>query len=138
MTVRRQTFSPSARQVEKTKKINEDIRYIQGFPITAGAGATVPQKLTLNSAGKKFLGISIIPATLTTDISNCQISVAVNNNNLLVDAAAQNANPNFVQGMLFLPIPQPLTGTDIINLSVKNNSGAPVSIIANVWYVPQI
>jgi hypothetical protein len=128
---------PGAASPVNIKKFNEGLRYVQGFRQALASASTTPITITLNAAGKRLLGFSVIPVSGTnSDISDCQVNIIVNNNNVLLNAGLQNLNPNFVQNMIFFPTPQPLTGKDTINFNVnKNNSGA-VTIIINCFYVP--
>jgi hypothetical protein len=132
-------YNVSQQEANKIKSFNEKLRYVQGFKATLpGSGSTVPITITLNSAGKMLLGISIqsTDGTLTA-LADTQLKFVVNNNNLLLDVAANNLNPNFVQNMIFFPTPQPLVGTDSISLQVTKNDANAVSVIVNVFYVPQ-
>lgn len=123
---------------KRIQQANKELRYIQGFTATVGANASVPVPITLNSSGKKLLGISIMPASGTnSDIANFQVTFLVNNNNVLLNMGANNANPNFVGNMIFLPTPQPLLGNDSISLNVTNNTGVSRDILVNVFYVPR-
>lgn len=130
-------FDTSANNAQATKKLNKQLRYVQGFRQALNNGNnTIP--ISLNSAGLFLLGMSVTPVT-GGDITDCQVSLLVNNNNLLVDASAPNLNPQFVQGMIFFPTPQKLQGgRDIINVQIKKNDAGTVTVMVNIFYVPAI
>lgn len=130
-------YGPSAAQASATKKFNEDLRYVQGFSNICGAGSSSQLTVNLNAPGKRLLGIAIIPTTNTMDISNLKITFIVNSNNVLLNVGAQNLCPNYVQGMIFFPIPQPLFGNDTITATFTNASGSSIETITNVFYVPR-
>lgn len=129
-------YDASPKQIQKTRAYNRELRFVQGFRLTVNPGNSV-NSLTLNSAGKFLLGIALIPA-LGGVISDTAVSLLVNNNNLLTTANAQNLNPNFVQGMIFFPTPQPLVGNDTIQLNFSKTDAGTVIIYADVFYQPQI
>jgi hypothetical protein len=120
-----------------TKNFNKDLIYVQGFRQVVAAGATVPVTVSLASPGRWLHGIAFIP-TSASDISDTQLNLVVNNNNLLTKAAAENANPGFTQGQIFFPTPQPLQGQDTITLNITNNGSAPVTVTTNFFYVPRV
>lgn len=136
MPKQRTSWSVSAQQGANVKAFNQTVRYVQGFrtPIPNGT-SNVP--INLNSSGKSLLGISVTPIA-TADISDCQFTFVVNNNNLLINVAGPNLNPNFVQGMIFFPVPQPLYGNDNINFSITKNDAGTVNVILNIFYIPRI
>lgn len=131
------SYEPSASQVDQTKAFNKSLRYVQGFKTAIGASASVPQNISLNSAGRMLLGISLIGSTQTVDLNDVKVTMVVNNNNVLLDACVANLNPTKVTGFLFFPIPQPLNGNDVISLVFTNNSGVVVDILTNIFYVPR-
>lgn len=120
-----------------TKQFNKDLIYVQGFRQIVPAGATVPVKVGLASPGRWLHGIAFIP-TATSDIGDTQINLVVNNNNVLTDVAAQNANPGFTQGQIFFPTPQPLQGNDTITQNITNNGSSPITVTTNFFYVPRV
>lgn len=130
------SFEATPKEVTQTQKFNKNLRYVQGFRFQLPQGAT-SQTIRLNSSGKELLGISIIPVT-AADQSDTQISFIVNNNNLLIDTDAENLNPNFVQGMIFFPTPQPLFGNDTIQLNFTKNNVGTINVIVNIFYVPRV
>lgn len=124
-----------AQQAAQTKSFNKDLRYVQGFRQALNQG-TANVSISLNSAGKFLLGVSVIPIS-GADITDTQVSLLINNNNVLLESAASNMNPIAVQGMLYFPTPQPLQGgKDIINLSIKKNDSGAINVMINVFYVP--
>jgi hypothetical protein len=129
--------TPSSEGVANIQKFNRDLRYIQGFSTTIPAGSTVPLTVSLNASGKRLLGLTFIPSLKTSDISNVTASLSVNNNNVLLNMSASNANPLDLQGMIFFPIPQPLSGKDSIIVNFTNNSAVQVVILTNIYYVPR-
>jgi len=129
---------PSLAKVNRIKQFNKEIRYVQGFRQQLNGSTTTPVTISLTASGKFLLGISIVPVG-TGDISDTQISFIVNNNNLLNTVAAQNLNPNFVQGdMEFFPLPQPLQGNDTIQANFLKNDANTVNIILNIFYIPRL
>lgn len=136
---RRPNGQPAFNMKNEDAKVNNKI-YVQGFSQVLTASSTTPIPINLNSAGKKLVGISVIPTSGTnSDIANCQVSLSVNNNNLLLNVGLQNLNPNFIGGgMVYFPTPQALRGNDSITLSVIKNNAANVTVIINIFYVPQI
>lgn len=129
-------FDVSASQVKQVREFNKTLRYVQGFRAAINAGTNQVQ-LSLNASGKMFLGLAVMPI-LAGDLSDTDASLVINNANLLQTVNVQNLNPNFVQGMIFYPVPQPLFGNDTINMSfVKNNAGTVITYI-NVYYVPRL
>lgn len=131
--------SNDVNRVNKLKVFNKNLRYVQGFRSAIAASATTPITITLNSSGKKLLGIALIPASGTlSDIADCQVKFVVNNNNLLLNVAAQNLCPNFVQGMIFFPTPQDLFGNDSITLEITKNNAGAITLLTDIFYVPRI
>jgi hypothetical protein len=121
---------------QSTKEFNRDLLYVQGFRQAIGAGATVLMTISLTAPGKWLHGFAFIP-TAASDITDVQLTLLVNNNNVTNKIAGENCNPGFTQGQIFFPTPQPLSGNDTITLSVTNNGAASVQITANFFYVPQ-
>jgi hypothetical protein len=136
---RKTGYNVSERQAENIKNFNNQLRYVQGFKASlAGNGSTTPVTISLTSSGRQLLGISIMPTDGTlTALADTQLNFVVNNNNMLLNAGANNLNPNFVQNMMFFPTPQPLVGTDSMSLQITKNDAGAVSVIINVYYVPQ-
>jgi len=135
--VRRVSFDGDLDRNVQQKKVNELLRYCEGFRNSISASGTTNIDIRLNASGKKLLGIAIIPETLS-DIDDSQISLNVNNNTLLRNFGAQNACPNYVQGMIFFPTPQDLFGNDVIKIDWLNNDASTFTITVNVYYVPQV
>ncbi len=131
------SYEATPAQVAAAKKFNNDLRYVQGFTNTCAASSSSTLSVTLNAPGRRLLGIAIIPTVSTTDISNLKLTMTVNNNNVLMNAAAQNLCPGYVQGMIFFPIPQPLFGNDTISIVFTNGSASGIDTITNVFYVPR-
>jgi hypothetical protein len=132
-------YDASSHEVKKIKSFNKNLRYVEGFTRVLNAGDN-QYDIKLKSPGKRLLGISIIPIdNNTTNVANCTVTVKVNNNNVLTDAAVPNLVPNYVQGMIFFPLPQELTGNDTITAVItQNTSPAPSeSAVINVFYVPR-
>ncbi len=135
-----------ARQPRKTnrfaeaQKFNEKIRYIQGFRSTVTASSVTTVTITLNSVARWLLGITIMPVSaLLTTLGDTQVSLIVNSNNLLLNVAANNLNPNFVGGaMIYYPTPQELFGNDSIQLSFTKNDAASPVVLYNFYYLPMI
>jgi hypothetical protein len=123
-------------KAQSTKEFNKDLLYVQGFPSQVNAGSTVPTPINLNAPGRWLHGIAVIPVT-GSDLTNVKINLVVNNNNVVINAAAPNLDPGYTQGQLFFPTPQPLSGNDTITLNATNSSGAAVSFNTNFFYVPQ-
>lgn len=136
--LRRSGFDVSQQQAKNVKNFNDDLRYVQGVKAAITGGSTAPITITLNAAGRRLLGISIMPVdgSLAT-LADSQLKFIVNNNNLLLGVGANNLNPNFVQNMIFFPTPQPLSGNDSISIEFTKNNAGDTSIIINVFYVPQ-
>lgn len=132
------SYGPDINTAQGVKEFNKDKMYTQGFRTLINASTTTNVTIQLNSPGKFLLGISIIPVSGTNaDIADCQIQLIVNNNNILLNVGAPNMNPNFVQGILYFPTPQPLMGNDSISINVIKNNAANVTIVGNIFYVPQ-
>ncbi len=123
--------------VQNTKNFNKDLVYVQGFRQAVTTGQTVPVTVNLASPGRWLHGIAIIPKA-GTDLTDCQITLVVNNNNVLFKAAASNADPGYTQGQLFFPTPQPLQGNDTITLNITNNGSGTVQTTTNFFYVPRV
>jgi len=137
--VQNNSFDVNQRQIAQTRKFNNNLRYVQGYRNSIAGTSTTPITITLNAAGRELLGIAIFPVTgLLTTLADTQIKFVVNNNNLLLNVGANSLNPNFVQGMIFFPTPQPLFGNDSISLEVTKNDATAVIIIANIFYVPRV
>lgn len=131
------TGEPSPSELQAMKKFNANLRYVQGYKTTILANSTQNQTIALNSAGKMFLGFALIPSTKTIPINDVQITLIINNNNVVLNMSASNACPIDVQGMIFFPCPQNLSGNDTITMVYTNNSAVAVTIINDVFYVPQ-
>jgi hypothetical protein len=121
---------------QRVKQFNEDLRLVQGFKVQLAATAVTTLTPKLNSAARSLLGIAIIPVA-SGDISDTQVTFAINNLNVLLDVAAPNLNPNFVSNMMFYPVPQQLFGTDTLKFSFLKNDANAVSVIVNLYYLPQ-
>jgi len=132
----RQGADVSSRQAQQTKSFNQGLRYVQGFRSQIPQG-NISVPINLNSSGRTLLGIAVIPVT-GADISDTQITFVVNNNNMLINVNVENLNPNFVQGMIFFPTPQPLFGNDNINLNFTKNNAGTVNAIINIFYIPRL
>jgi hypothetical protein len=132
-------YGVSKKHAEQVKEFNKNIVYVQGFRTTLAATGATPINIQLNSPGKMFLGISLIPATgVNADIFDCAITIVINSLNIILNAAALNANPGFTQGILYLKTPQPLTGNDTITATITKSSGAGTPIVyLNAFYEPQ-
>jgi hypothetical protein len=131
-------YNVTGNEAKQTKSFNKNLRYVQGIRTTIAALSTTPITISLNSPGKFLLGISLMPESGTiSDIAACQVKFVVNNNNILLNAQAQNLCPNYVQGMIFFPTPQPLIGTDSITMDVTKNNASAIVIYINVFYVPR-
>jgi hypothetical protein len=128
------TYGPDELEVQQTKEFNKEVRLVEGYRSVVSAGGLVPITVQLKSPGKRLLGVAIIPVA-SSDISDASGTFIVNNFNLLADVALENLNPGFVQGMIFYPTPQPLSGTDTIKMNIQNDSAAPITVRLNVYYV---
>lgn len=128
-------YGVNEQQAQNVKKFNKDLRYVQGFrtPLNSGSNTVT---ITLNAPGKMLLGVSVIPVS-AADITDTQVSFSINNNNVLIGAAASNMNPQYVQGMIYFPTPQPLSGNDTIAFSINKNDVGSINVIINVFYVPR-
>jgi hypothetical protein len=135
--VEQQPFAVSSKQSQAIKEFNKGIRYVQGFLSTLTANSNTTVNMTLFAAGKMLLGVSIVPVT-GSDITNTQITFLVNNNNLLNNVGSQNLNPNYVQGMIYFPLPQPLIGNDNIQANFTKNDAGSATVTINIFYVPRI
>lgn len=122
---------------KQVQRFNKNIRYIQGFRTAVPAGSSVSQDIVLNAAGKMMLGLTFISSAKTVDISDVTATMLVNNNSVLSKMCCANANPLDTQGMIFFPVPQELKGNDAMSITFTNNSGLPVTIITNLFYVPR-
>jgi len=131
------TYDVSKEGLKKAHALNDNLRYVQGFRTSLAANTTVTTQISLNSAGKRLLGIAIIPANKIIDSSDVLITLVVNNNNVILNMPVPNADPTAVTGMIFFPIPQKLFGNDIITLTYTNNSLSSMVLNASVYYVPQ-
>jgi hypothetical protein len=121
---------------KRVQKFNENLRYVQGVRTQLAASSTSSVNTNLNSPGKFLLGLSIIPVSGTnSDITDCQVTLTVNNNNILLDCGAFNLIPT--GDMIYFPTPQPLTGKDTIKISVLKNNASAVNVIINYFYIPQ-
>jgi len=130
-------YDVSKQGADTSKKFNQQLRYSEGFRYAAlAAGSNTQQNIQLNSPGKMLLGLTIIPAT-GSDIADTQISLTVNNNVVIKGLSAQNTNPNFVGSMIFFPAPQHLFGNDIIQLNIDHHGASPITVTANLFYVPR-
>jgi hypothetical protein len=131
--------SGSSADSQPVKKFNAGLRVVQGFRNAIAASGTTTVTLSLLSAGRKLLGITMVPSTGTlVTLADTQVTLIVNNFNLIIGMSANNLNPNFVGNMIFFPCPQILKGNDSISLSIlKNDAGAAVATI-NLFYVPQM
>ena len=129
------SYGVNAKEALETKKFNKVMRYVQGFRTIINNGSNT-LNITLNSPGKKLLGISIVPVG-TGDISDTQISLLVNNNSVLTEVASQNINPQYVQSMIYFPLPQPLQGNDNFTFTIKKNDVNTITAIIDIFYVPQ-
>jgi len=137
LTTKKRTGSDvSYQQSQQTKSFNQGLRYVQGFRTQIPQG-NISVPINLNSSGKALLGIAIIPVA-SADISDTQTTFVVNNNNLLINVCTINLNPNFVNGMIFFPTPQPLFGNDNINLNFTKNDVGTINAIINIFYVPRL
>jgi hypothetical protein len=133
----RRNYDVTAKELEQTQKLNENLRYVQGFRTSLPANGIVPVQINLNSPGKKLLGIAIVPASRIIDASDVLITLVVNNNNVVLNMSSANANPLECQGMIFFPIPQKLQGNDTITLTYTSNVATPMTMNCDVFYVPQ-
>jgi len=122
---------------KENQRFNKNLRYIQGFRTSIPAGGTVSQDIVLNAAGLMMLGLTFISSARTVDISDVVATMLVNNNSVLTKLCCANANPLDTQGMIFFPVPQELKGNDAISITFTNNSGLPVIILTNMFYVPR-
>jgi hypothetical protein len=131
--------SGSSADSQPVKKFNAGLRVVQGFRNAIAASGTTTVTLSLLSSGRKLLGISIVPVsgTLVT-LADTQVTLIVNNFNLILSMSANNLNPNFVGNMMFFPCPQILKGNDSISLSVLKNDAGATTITTNLFYVPAI
>lgn len=130
-------YDVNAQGAQSSKKLNENLRYTQGFYYSAlAAGSNTPQTVKLNAPGKMLLGLTVIPLA-ASDISITLITLSVNNNNVILNTAAQNLNPSFVGNMIFFPAPQELFGNDTITLTINNQSGSAITVTVNFFYIPQ-
>ncbi len=132
-------YGVSQKKSEETKEFNRSSKFVQGYRTQLPAIGAIPVVIKLESPGKWLLGVSIVPASgINADIADVVITLKVNGLNMLVDMAANNANPGYVQGILFLPTPQPLQGDDNITLTIEKKSGAGVPFIfTNIFYIPR-
>jgi hypothetical protein len=131
-------FGITQRGARRTKSFNEKIRFVQGIrtPIT---GSTITSAtIQLQAAGMFLLGIAVFPVTgLLTTLADTNVKFVVNNLNLLLSVGANNLNPNFVEGMMFYPTPQPLSGTDSITIEFNKQDAGNTTVYTNVYYIPQ-
>jgi hypothetical protein len=132
------SYGVTPEKAQHTKNFNKKIRYVQGFRQLIAGSSTTNLNITLTSAGKFLLGITVVPI-LITDIADTQITFLVNNINLLNGVASENLNPNFTQTNLeYFPLPQPLQGNDNIQANFIKNDVGNVTVYINVFYLPQI
>jgi hypothetical protein len=122
--------------VQKGRAINENMRYCQGFRVAVNNG-TSTTNFSLNSAGKFLLGISMLPIS-STALNDTAITFSVNNNNLLLNFAAPNLNPNFVQNMIFFPLPQQLQGNDSMTMQMNKSDATDIFAYVNIFYIPML
>lgn len=121
------------------QEFNQRVRYVQGFRNTINASSTTPFTVTLNSVAKFLLGITVIPiSAILTTLGDTQVTLTINNNNLLSGVPASNLNPNFVGDMIYFPTPQPLFGNDNINISFTKNDATAVAVYYSFYYLPKI
>ena len=131
-------FGVTPEKTRKTRAFNDKVRYVQGFRQQIAGQSTTNVNITLTSAGRFLLGLTVIPLTLS-DIADTQITFLVNNINLLNGVATENLNPNFTQiNYEFFPLPQPLQGNDTIQANFTKNDANTITLYINVFYLPQI
>jgi hypothetical protein len=132
------SYGVTPEKAAHTKNFNKEVRYVQGFRNQIAGSSTTNVNITLTSAGKFLLGLTVIPL-LFADIADTQITFLVNNIALLNGVASENLNPNFTQAnMIYFPLPQPLQGNDTIQANFTKNDAGNVNIYINVFYLPQI
>lgn len=128
----------SPQGAQDIKKFNRNLRYIQGTRLQLNASGTTSLQISLNASGIQFLGFTIVPASgLLTTLADTQVTLMINNNSLVLNASANNTNPNFVSNMIFFPTPQPLFGNDNIQMTFNKNDANAVFVTANIFYIPR-
>jgi len=128
-------YAPTAEELQELRDFNDGLRYLQSFRFVIPSGAST-QSVTLNSPGLELLGISMLPVT-GSDITDMQVGLSINNNNLLVDVDGSAINPATVQGLIYMPTPQPLQGNDILKLNFNNNL-AQATAYVTFFYIPRV
>lgn len=133
-------YGVDKKQAADIKQFNKTAVYVQGFRTTLSATGLTPVTVNLNAPGRRLLGISVFPGSgVNADIADCQLTLIVNNNNVILNMAALNADQGFVHAnAYYLPTPQPLSGNDTITVNITKNSGAGTPVVyVNVFYIPR-
>lgn len=110
--------------------------YTQSYRVTLNQGAN-PFTPVLSGSGLFFHGISLSIGTITS-LQDTQVNFTINNRQLLVDVSALILIPNYAQGMLFYPTPQPLTGKDTFKINFQKNDAGTITAFFNFMYKPSL
>lgn len=129
-------YDVSASEAQKVKDFNTKIRYVEGFRFTIPGNSQTPFNVVPAAPGKFCLGVSMNLVT-GSDLSDTTVSLIINNNNILNDCAVNNLVPQLVQGMLFFPTPNPLSGNDKITFNFNKSNAGTVFLYCNFFYLPQ-
>jgi hypothetical protein len=129
-------YGASPAQMQLIQNFTKQQSYTQGYRFAFGAGIT-SQPLQLASPGKFLIGCSIIPEA-SSNISDTQVTLTINNNNVIMGVSAPLLNPGFIQGFLYYPTPQPLLGNDNIQVSFNKQNSGSIVLYFQMVYNPQI
>jgi hypothetical protein len=114
----------------------ENSVYTQSYRTVLNQGNN-PFVPTLAASGVFFYGLALT-ASAFTSLADTQVNFSINGRNLLVDCSALMLIPNYAQGMLYFPLPQPLTGKDTFKISFQKNDAGTITIYFSFVYKPAL
>jgi hypothetical protein len=124
----------SQQQIQEFNKANSE--YTQSYRSILNQGSN-PFTPVLSGSGLFFHGLSLSIGTVTS-LQDTQVSFSINNRQLLVDVSALILIPNYAQGMLYYPVPQPLTGKDTFKINFLKNDAGTITMYFNFIYKPAL
>lgn len=124
-------------QMQEVQDFNKEQPYTQGNRLTFSSGANSAVTIQLLTPGRWLYGIQVLPSATGTDVSDVAVTFVINNLNILVGVSAQVLNPTKLLGFLYYPTPQPLIGTDNIQVSLNSQSGVSGSLYFEMFYIPR-
>lgn len=122
------------KQVQDFNIMNSEYTQSYRAVLNQGVNAFTP---ILSGSGLFFHGLSMSIGAFTS-LQDTQVSFSINNRQLLVDVSALILIPNYAQGMLFYPTPQPLTGKDTFKISFLKNDAGTITAYFNFMYKPSL